>query len=366
LRREAQSDEVRTLLASIEASVQRGTNMVRQVLTFARGAPGPREPVCATLLVREMERMLRETFPRSIQLECVLPADPWPVLADSTQLHQVLLNLCVNARDAMPAGGRLRISAENVRLDEASARRVPEAKAGPYLVLAVSDTGIGIRAEDLDRIFEPFFTTKASDRGTGLGLSTVLGIVKSHGGFVQVESKPGQGARFSVYLPATQTPPQPQSDPGTTRFPRGTGQLILLVDDKKGVLLAGRRLLEKCGYRVLTADDANQAVALFARRAREIDLVITDIVMPLLDGAAAVRRILELDPNARIIVTSGDLTRLGSDRATELGSVMTLWKPFTADLLIQTVHAALTSPRPDQPAKRRRRATGRRRKARAR
>ena len=354
LRLEAQSDEVRTLLAIIEASVQRGANMVRQVLTFARGALGPRGPVGAAVLVREMERIIRETFPRSIQLECVLPADPWPVLADSTQLHQVLLNLCVNARDAMPRGGQLRISAENVRLDEASARRVPDAKAGPYLVLAVSDTGTGIRAENLDRIFEPFFTTKAPDRGTGLGLSTALGIVKSHGGFVQVESKPGHGAQFRVYLPATQTPPQPQSDPASTRSPRGTGQLILLVDDEKGILLAGRRLLEHCGYRVLTASDGNQAIALFARRAREIDLVITDIVMPLLDGAAMVRRILKLDPKARIIVTSGDLTRFRSDRTTKLDSLRTLWKPFTADLLIQTVHAALAARRPaTNPAPRR-------------
>ena len=194
--------EAKSTLDMIVSNVERGRDIIRQLLIFGRGLQGERAPIQLRHLVKDMGTVIRETFPRNIAYQEACPSDLWPLIGDATQLHQVLLNLCVNARDAMPQGGKLTLRAANRRLDEPQADRTPDTQPGPYVVLEIEDTGQGIPKENLERIFDPFFTTKPLGQGTGLGLSTVLGIVKSHGGFLQVESTVGQGTRFIVHLPA--------------------------------------------------------------------------------------------------------------------------------------------------------------------
>jgi signal transduction histidine kinase/DNA-binding NarL/FixJ family response regulator len=345
LREEVQSKEGREVLEVMETGIQRGGNILKQVLTFARGTPQRRELVSSRVLLREIEKIVRGTFPQSILVRCLRSRGLWSLLADATQLHQMLLNLCVNARDAMSGGGRLLLSAKNVQLEQDFVRLVPEAKVGPYVEMVVADTGIGIPAENLDLIFDPFFTTKAPDAGTGLGLSTVLGIVKGHGGFVRVTSQPGRGTQFNVYLPAAEVAAKASPSRRAPAVAEGQGRLILLADDEKGLASVSRRVLEAQGYRVLTANDGSKAIALFDQHQREIDLVITDLQMPVLDGVAVVKHIRSLDPRARIIVSTGDLAGLPVSRSAELASVTTLWKPFTAEVLLRTVDTALKAPR---------------------
>src|SRR5215207_5614550 len=205
-------EEVEKTLVSIETSAQRGADLVKQLLLFGRGVEGNRTLLNLKHLLRDMVRMVRETFPKAIELKARFAPDLWSITADATQIHQVLLNLCVNARDAMPNGGNLTLAAENIPLDQLSAAVTSEAKAGPHVVIRVSDTGEGIQPSIREKIFDPFFTTKQPGKGTGLGLSTVLGIVKSHGGFIDMVSEVGNGSTFCVYLPATPEQSAPKTN----------------------------------------------------------------------------------------------------------------------------------------------------------
>ncbi|MDB6038038.1 MAG: multi-sensor hybrid histidine kinase [Verrucomicrobiales bacterium] len=202
LRQGMTPEAMEKLLNTIETCAQRGSDLVRKLLTFGRGAEGRQKSVHPKQLIEEMAKLIRVTFPKNIELSFQVPADLWPVSADATQLDQVLLNLCVNARDAMPDGGRLALCAVNVRLGEQPASIVPDAKPGPYVMIQLTDSGHGIPREITDRIFDPYFTTKEPGKGTGLGLATVMGIVKSHGGFVEVRSEVNQGSTFTIHLPA--------------------------------------------------------------------------------------------------------------------------------------------------------------------
>ncbi len=277
------------LLAIIAASAKRGADMVRQVLSFARGVEGRRMEVQIKHLVLEIERIVRDTFPKHIQVRTIVPHHLWTVLGDPTQLHQVLLNLCVNARDAMPHGGTLTISGENLQLDEHYAALFPEAVPGSYVMVRVEDSGSGIAPKVLEQIFDPFFTTKEIGQGTGLGLSTSLAIVKSHGGFIRVKSLMGRGTTFEVYLHAPAEAVAAAEAEKAVELPRGHGELILVVDDEIGVREITRRTLENFGYRVLLAAEGAKAVAAFAARRAEIAAVITDMTMPVMDGIATIR-----------------------------------------------------------------------------
>ena len=265
--------EDQELLTNLESSARRGADIIRQVLTFARGVEGERQPVALPLLIGELEKIIRETFARSLQLETRVPEDLRPILGDSTQLYQVLMNLCVNARDAMPAGGLLRIEARNVQLDADATRSHPGARPGDYVWIAVADTGMGIAPEVIDKIFDPFYTTKDIGHGTGLGLPTALTIVKSHGGFIRVDSQPGRGTRFNVYLPA-QTEASPAAAAAlAAETPRGHGELILVVDDEAPVRFVTRRMHETYGYRVVLAADGSEAAALYEKQKADIQKV---------------------------------------------------------------------------------------------
>lgn len=341
LRTHVDSSEARRLLRAIETSARRGADMVKQVLSFARGVEGENIPVSPRHLFDIVEDAFWDTFPKSIQLRVNIAPDAWSLVGDPTQLHQVLLNLCINARDAMPNGGVLTLGAENVRIDPHYAEMSDEVSAGPHVLLTVSDTGEGIPESFRTKIFDPFFTTKEQGKGTGLGLATVMTIVRSHGGFIRLESEEGRGTTFKLYFPADEAVPAPARTEGSRHMPRGTGELILVVEDEAAVRLVTQQTLEAFGYRVLTAAQGQEAVAHYAARRKEIALVMTDMMMPVMDGPATIRALQVINPEVRIIATSGHATNGHTAKVSALGVDQFLSKPYTAETLLKAVKLAL-------------------------
>jgi PAS domain S-box-containing protein len=333
------------ILASMELSARRGIDLVKQVLFFARGMEGSRVTVAIEDVTREVESIVERTFPKALHLTREICAPPWPVLGDPTQLTQVLLNLCVNARDAMPDGGRLGIVVRNRVFDDTYVAMNRGVAAGRYVEIEVTDTGCGIPAQIQDRIFEPFFTTKEIGKGTGLGLSTVIGIVRSHGGFVSVYSELGKGTAFRVCLPAREdamargVPHGAVGEP----LPRGNGELVLVVDDEASILHITRQTLEAFGYRALTAEDGAQAIALFALHGAEVAAVVTDMMMPVMDGLALIAALRRIDPDVRVIASSGLNANGNVARVAHADVKHFLAKPYSAEELLQTLRAVLTS-----------------------
>jgi CheY-like chemotaxis protein len=356
LRRELTGEKEQRRLETMRQNVLRGSDLIKQVLTFARGTPGEKVTLPAAPLFNEVVKLLRETLTKTISIEAAIADDLWPITGDATQLHQLLMNLCVNARDAMPQGGRLKIEAENLRLDEAGASMRPEARPGRYIRLRVADTGVGIPAAILDSIFDPFFTTKEVGKGTGLGLSTTLGIVKGHGGFIEVESKAGQGTQFKVYLPAAETAQLRRAAAAEAAPPAGRGETILVVDDEQPVRESLREMLESSGYRALTACDGTEAVALYSLHQSDIRAVLMDLVMPHMDGLTAFRALKKIAPNVRVIATSGLITSDRADEALLEGAAAFLAKPYNAETLLKALAEALDLPQSD--AERLEKATG--------
>lgn len=343
LQLKATDDASKRWLDVLRTNAERGGNMVRQVLSFARGIEGERVALQPKHLIKEMVKILRETLPKSIEISFQVPQNLWIISADATQMHQVLMNLCVNARDAMPEGGSISIMAENVYLDENYARMHIEAKAGRFVVISVSDTGPGMTPEIQNRIFEPFFTTKEMTKGTGLGLSTALTIVKSHGGFINVYSELHKGSSFALYLPALDTPGSVDAAAAQTDLPLGNGELILVVDDEESIREITRGTLETFGYKVLTASDGTEALALYADKKNEIAAVLTDMVMPFMDGSATIRALQRMNPKVRIIAASGLGTGHHAGEGALEGVSVFLNKPYTAEKLLKTLAEVLRS-----------------------
>jgi len=325
------------IIDMVETSAKRGADMVRQLLTFAKGVEGARLLIQPAHLLKEMEKIIRGTFPKSIQLRAAYAGNLQTIMGDSTQLHQVLLNLCVNARDAMPNGGTLTLAAENTEIDEAYASSVAEARPGNYVLWRITDTGTGIPPELLERIFEPFFSTKGPDKGTGLGLSTVIGIVKSHGGFVRVYSVPNQGTTFSVFLPAAGADTQAEEAEKITDAFRGNGETILVADDEQTVRQAARAVLTSLNFNVVTAGDGTEALIQVAEKRSELRAVITDLHMPHMDGLAFVRALKRMLPDVGIIIASGRLDERETKEFKSLGISAILEKPFTQDKLVEAL-----------------------------
>lgn len=323
------------MLKVLEDSAKRGANMVKQILTFTRGTEGKRIPLQVSDLLKEVITVAEQTFPRSIAIDQDIPASGVGLIsAEPTQLHQVLMNLCVNARDAMPQGGTLTLSVQNCYLDERFAQMNLDAQVGNYVVITIDDTGTGIPAELRDRIFDPFFTTKAVGQGTGLGLSTALGIVRSHGGFLQVSSTAGQGTQFQVYLPAIEAwvPKTQQTAPPL----QGNGELVLVVDDDLAVQCTNQSLLENYHYRTMVASDGIDAIALYAEHRHEIKVVLMDVMMPNMDGVSAIHALHRINPAVKIIAISG----LSANRNTVLaaGAAAFLSKPYSVEEMLRTVY----------------------------
>ncbi|MEW5857890.1 MAG: response regulator [Cyanobacteriota bacterium] len=337
-----QDTQSQQLLSILETNAKRGADLVKQVLSFARGMEGERTNLQVGHLIFEIAKIAHETFPKSIEIHTdIQTRELWAVSGDATQLHQVLINLCVNARDAMPDGGTLNISADNIVIDENYARMNPGAKVGSYVVMSVSDTGMGMPPEMLDRIFEPFFTTKEIGKGTGLGLSTVLGIIKSHGGFLNVYSEVGKGTEFKVYLPAVQGKSIPQVLENQSNLLIGNGECILVVDDEASISQVTQATLETYGYRVLTASDGIEGVVLYAQHKQEISVVLLDMMMPSMDGPTTIRTLQKINPQVKIIAVSG---LLSNDRLNELaraGVKTVLSKPYTTEELLKALHEVI-------------------------
>jgi CheY-like chemotaxis protein len=327
----------------LRTNAERGGNMVRQVLSFARGVEGERVALQPKHLIKEIVKILRETLPKSIEIGFHIPGDLWIISADATQMHQVLMNLCVNARDAMPEGGSISIKAENVFVDENYARMHLEAKPGRFVMITVTDTGPGMSPEIQSRIFEPFFTTKEMTKGTGLGLSTALTIVKSHGGFINVYSELHKGSQFTLYLPAIDTRDAADSVALQTDLPLGHGELVLVVDDEESIREITRGTLETFGYAVLTAADGTEALALYADKKNEIAVVLTDMVMPFMDGPATIRALQRMNPKVRIIAASGLGVGQRAGEGPLEGVSIFLNKPYTAEKLLNAIAQVLKS-----------------------
>ncbi|PYP99966.1 MAG: hybrid sensor histidine kinase/response regulator [Acidobacteria bacterium] len=315
LRKQIDDARGRRILETLDTSAQRGADMIRQILTFARGAEGERVPLQPGHLIREMQKIADETFPKSISVRADVADGLWIVSGQATPLQQVLMNLCVNARDAMPQGGTLSLAAENVRLDERAARSHPKARPGPYVLIKVADTGSGISPEVLDRMFDPFFSTKGLGRGTGLGLSTTLSIVESHGGFIDVYTEVGRGTAFNVHLPALPAGAERRAAADAQAVPTGSGELILVVDDEPSILEITKETLE----------------------------VLTDMSMPLMDGPAAIKSLLALDPEVRIVACSGLRSDPGAEQVKGLQVKAFLTKPYTATALLSTLRKVLAN-----------------------
>jgi PAS domain S-box-containing protein len=328
-------------LSIIKENTERGADLIKQVLTFARGAEGEMMPVQIGHLIKDLIKVLRETLPKSVTLKSNVETNLWLVSADATQLHQVLMNLTVNARDAMPSGGILSISAENIYLDENYARMNLEARPGRYVLLKVSDTGTGMASDVVERIFDPFFTTKEVGKGTGLGLSTVLSIIKSHGGFINVYSEPSRGTQFSIYLPAVISEDADREALSAQKFSQGRGELILVVDDEEYIRQIAQTALEKNGYRVLTASDGTEALAVYTQNMNEIALVLTDIAMPYMDGVAEIRALHKINPSLPVIAASGLTTTEQNAELQSLNISAFLPKPFTLEKLLETLDSIL-------------------------
>ncbi len=334
------------MIATLEKSAERGAALVRQILGFAHGADGGHRIIQVKHLLRDVATFIQETFPKSVVLDDHIPADLWPIKANPTQIHQVLLNLTVNARDAMPQGGTLFLRAENIVLSAEAASEIQEGRPGAFLSIQVEDTGTGIPPDVLAHVWEPFFTTKGAGKGTGLGLSTVRGIVETHGGFISLQTTLGKGTSFRIFFPADGSPSSPAIAPTSAPAiqPRGNGDLILVVDDEPSIRNMSAAILARHGYRVLTAGDGAEGISLFAPRAREIRVVITDLSMPNLDGAAFASVVQRLNPAVKIIAVSGLGQENQSRHSTLPFAHAFLVKPFRPELLLTTVHELLCPP----------------------
>jgi len=336
IRSEIEDPRLQRLLTNMESSALRGAGLVRQILGFAHGVTGEPQLVQSKHLLNDLVEMLNQTFPKNIRIERDVPSNLWPLQVNPTQLHQVLLNLFVNARDAMPQGGTLRLAASNKRLEVIEAAAIRGARPGLYLCFEVSDTGTGIPPEVLERMWEPFFTTKGTGQGTGLGLSTVRGIVEDHEGAISVRTNPGKGTTFQIFLPASPGKETANPNTATVLIPRGHGELILVVDDDVSVRDVTAATLTGHGYKVLAASDGTEALALFATRNLEVRAVVTDLDMPGLDGSTLAKVAHALNPSVRILIVSGSSDVEDLQRRTPEFSEF-LAKPFTADTLLVTI-----------------------------
>jgi PAS domain S-box-containing protein len=338
-------DDSREVLATISSSAKRGAEMVAQVLSFARGQEGRRVEIRVANLVADVVRIAKDTFPKSVEIVTKVAPDTPAILGDPTQCHQVLLNLCVNARDAMPDGGVLTITARRATFDTQGDAIPEQPVPGGYVVIQVHDTGVGIPPHLLDKIFDPFFTTKEAGKGTGLGLSTSLTIARNHGGVIRVRSHPNtRGSTFEIYLPAASAAAAAVKTGETRAAPRGAGPPILVVDDEPSVRLVLRTALERAGYQVLPATNGREAVDLFREQpAGSVGAVIIDMMMPVMGGLSAIQELVKINPNVRIIAASGIPDNEQSAKAVGRQVRQFLAKPFSTDKLLRVVGQVMNS-----------------------
>ncbi|MDR3605452.1 MAG: response regulator, partial [Syntrophaceae bacterium] len=319
---------------------KRGADLVKSLLTFSRKVETKYVPVDLNQEITSIRSLLSRTIPKTIRIDLHLSGALESIHGDSSQIGQVLMNLGVNARDAMPDGGILTIETENIQLDEEYCSAHLDAKSGSYVLLTVSDTGKGMDKKTLSHIFEPFFTTKETGKGTGLGLATVYGIVKQHDGHIMCYSELGHGTTFKIYLPAIQRERDLQAPTFETVIPGGT-ETVLLVDDEDLLRELGARILNQYGYHVITASNGKEALEIYQSHGGSISLVILDLIMPEMDGRQCIAEILRIDPNVKVVIASGYSEGEPTSRATEGGAKGFVQKPYNVRQLLQTVREIL-------------------------
>ncbi len=340
LKGRALDEQATSIVNLIESNVSRGAEMVRQVHSIARGIEGEMIVLQPRHFIHDTETLVFQTFPKSIHLHVNIEKDLWNIYGELTQLRRVLLELSVNARDAMPKGGTLTISAKNMELNEPYSSRNLEIKPGKYVVIGVADTGRGIPLDSLDKIFEPYYTTKKDEAHRGLGLASVSGIIKSVNGYVDVKTT-DRGSEFAIYFPAVEEEIKPAQEKSKEEAPMGKGELILVVDDEIDVITTTRDLLEACGYSVVTAMDGTEATAIYLEKKNDIAAVLTDAMMPFMDGASMTRALQKINPNVKVIFMSG-LPAHKIDMETAGKAVKGyLQKPFTTDAMLNIMNEAI-------------------------
>ncbi|MFA6469722.1 MAG: PAS domain S-box protein [Bacteroidota bacterium] len=341
LKRNFVSESAQKILESVETSARRGSEIVKQILAFARGMETQKILLQPRHLIKEIVGIFKETFSRSISIVSDIPNNTWTIVGDPTHFHQLIMNLGVNARDAMPDGGTLTITASNVEIDELYARMNIDARTGRYVLISIQDSGIGMSPKTLDHIFEPFFTTKEIGKGTGLGMSTVYSIVKSHNGFINVQSEIGKGTTVNIYLPASDVSPMEKHEPMAHRNFNGNGELVLVVDDEASIREVTKQTLESYNYTVVTASDGAEGVVRFTENRDAICLVVTDIMMPVLDGKHMIASLRKINPKIKVIASSGliDKTMTNIDEKIPVDAFID--KPYTAEKLMELVTAVL-------------------------
>ncbi len=339
MQRKYKDESSQRMLSTLENTTKRGADLIKQVLSLGRGLKNEKNIIQIKHLILEIEKIIKETFPKSIQIFINISKDLWTISADTTQMHQILLNLSVNARDAMmPRGGTITISAENILIDDSYASIYPEAKAGQYILITTKDIGCGIAEDILDKIFEPFFSTKQIGEGTGLGLATVKNIIKSHNGFLSLKSKVGEGTEFKVYLPASK---ENLAEPPDELFMddelSGNAKQVLVVEDEASIREITKTSLDAYNYKVLTANDGIEAIALYAQYKNDIDVILLDIAMPIMDGATALPALYRLNPKVKIIVVTGFGATYTLEALSDYGVRVILKKPYTTKQLLVTL-----------------------------
>ena len=329
-------------LDQIMGAAQRAADLTRQLLAFSRKQPQSLQILDLNNVVRELGRMLPRLIGEDIELKIVHGAELGKIRADQVQIEQIIMNLAANARDAMPQGGKLVIETSNVALDEDYVQRRPIVPRGDYVLLTIADTGAGIPAEHLSHIFEPFFTTKSKDKGTGLGLATVYGIVKQSGGFIWVYSEKGMGTTFRIYLPQVADRDTRRREDGskTQEVARGS-ETVLLAEDEEAVRRSASEFLAMCGYKVLQAADGGEAIRVANEYAGSIDLLVTDVVMPHFSGSHVAEQISRSRPEMRVLYVSGYATPTLLLHGVHTGETMFLQKPFTLRMLAAKVRQVL-------------------------
>ena len=327
-------------LEKILAASQRAKKLVRQILAYSRRSEADLRPLKVNQVVNEAAALLERTLPKMVSIHLELEPEAWSISGDAIQVEQILMNLAANARDAMPRGGRLRIATANLYLDPGSSEGLAEVSPGNYVMLEVSDTGQGMDEATLARAFDPFFTTKEVDQGTGLGLSTVYGIVKNHGGYIVCDSRPNQGTKFRLYFPARDGSPPPAGHASQEQLPRGS-ERILLVDDEAALRELGRRVLEAAGYRVATAANGEEALARHQELAGEVALVVLDVNMPGMGGQQCLGALRERSPEIKVVIASGYTADNALKQIGQMGVQGFVAKPFLRSELLKTVRQAL-------------------------
>jgi signal transduction histidine kinase/ActR/RegA family two-component response regulator len=337
---QGRSEEDRERLEQVKLAGTRAAELIKQLLAFSRKQILEIKNINLNDVVQEMQKMMRRLIGENIELHISLEGDLGNVNADHAQIDQILLNLVVNARDAMPGGGKLTIETQNVYLDQNYARTHREVIPGNYVMLAVSDTGVGMEAETRERVFEPFFTTKEVGKGTGLGMATIYGIVKQHEGNINVYSEPGQGTTFKVYMPRVDGKAQ-EIKPPVDDIPQGAGEVVMVVEDERQVFELVCEIIGDSGYKLLRPTSPQRALEMAMNKERKIDLLLTDVIMPGMSGKQLYEKISEIRPDIKVVYMSGYTDNVIAHHGILDPGIHFLQKPFTESTLLNKLREAL-------------------------